>query len=452
MRDAKSMRVGFLWNTAGQLTYMLCQFAFSMLVVRLAGDSGSAVFQLALTFTNIFLTIAQYGMYSFQVSDLEGKYAQSCYVRSRAATVTLATAICGITLAVGAAALGYSAIQCGCILLYHAYRMMESATDVYNAICQKHNRLDIVGKTYALRGVLSLAVFVVVMPAARVLILGDETGEAARARAAQLAVLVTVGAMFAVNLALFLLYTLRKSRPYYTPTRVTGQRVWALLLECAPLAVYSALNTTTASLPKLVLEQIGDADALGIYGPVTAPVLLLQVCATYLFTPFINVFAQSYADRDRRGFWRSVGAVQGIVVLLLPAGLAVAHFIGPWGLEVFVGPGKSAYSYLLGPMVISAVLTALVLFYSMVLTVMRHMRGLILANAAGIAAAAAVSVPCIRLWGMQGTTVAAILALLVQAGFLLWFVLRRARAHFSGPPRPAQEPDGLPSEARRRPE
>ena len=38
--------------------------------------------------------------------------------------------------------------------------------------------------------------------------------------------------------------------------------------------------------------------ALGIYGPVTQPVVLLQVGATYLFNPFITVFAEDVYKRQ----------------------------------------------------------------------------------------------------------------------------------------------------------
>ena len=89
------------------------------------------------TYTNIFLTIAQYGMYSFQVSDVHDKYPQYCYVRSRAYTIALATAVCCVTLTFCAAALGYTALQCGCIFLYHAYRI-----DVYKR--QSPNRVSLV--------------------------------------------------------------------------------------------------------------------------------------------------------------------------------------------------------------------------------------------------------------------------------------------------------------------
>ena len=136
------------------------------------------------------------------------------------------------------------------------------------------------------------------------------------------------------------------------------------------------------------------------------------------------------------------------MLALLPLGLAVAHFLGRWGLATFVSPGLADYQYLLGPMVVSAILTALVLFYSMVLTVMRCMKGLIVANVCAIAVSALASGPCIARWELQGTTYAAVLAQLVQLVMLGGVALRMARRHFagSGPlPKPEDPFDGLPS-------
>ena len=98
-------------------------------------------------------------------------------------------------------------------------------------------------------------------------------------------------------------------------------------------------------------------------------------------------------------------------------------------------------------MVVSAVLTALVLFYSMVLTVMRCMKALIAANVCGIVAAYAVSEPFIQRWELQGTTYAAIAALAVQLVFLAVSALVLARRYFStqGLPKPEDPFDGLPS-------
>ena len=48
MQDAQTLRRNFLWNTFGQLTYMLCQFLCGILVVRLAGEQVSGVYNLSL--------------------------------------------------------------------------------------------------------------------------------------------------------------------------------------------------------------------------------------------------------------------------------------------------------------------------------------------------------------------------------------------------------------------
>lgn len=135
----KAASQNFLWNTFGQIIYMVCHFLFGILILSLAGAEQSGIFTTAISATGIFLSIASYGMYNFQVSDAHEKYTQSCYIRSRAYTVALASAVCMVFTLAGAlrAENAYSALQCACILLYHAYRMVESVTDVYNAISQK---------------------------------------------------------------------------------------------------------------------------------------------------------------------------------------------------------------------------------------------------------------------------------------------------------------------------
>lgn len=432
MQDAKTLRRNFLWNTAGQLIYMGAQFLCGILVVRFGADGvyNSGLYNTALTVTNIFLSMASYGMYSFQVSDMRGKYATSAYLKSRAFTCAAAVGSCALLLGF-CAAMGrpYTAEQTACILLFLLFRMVESATDVYNAILQKHDRLDLVGKIYAVRGLLTLGVFVLVLAL---------TGN----------MVLTLGLMAAAVAVFFILYSIPQAKPFYTPQRVAGRVAGALLWECLPLAIYSVLGTTAANIPKLFLGQIMGNEAMGIYGPVVQPVVLLQICATYLFNPFITTFSRAYERRDKKAFWQAVLAVQGLVLAMLPLGLLVAHFLGRWGLETFVGRGWGAYQYLLGPMAVACILMATVLFYSMLLTVMRCMRGLIFANVCGLLTAVLASRPCIVRWELQGTTIAVIIAVTVQLLCLGGCIWRRCSRHFAPGPLPhAQEPDGLPSDA-----
>lgn len=420
MDNASALRKNLVWNTFGSVAYMVCQWLFTILVVRLSpaglGENNAGNLYTALTVTGIFLSVASYGMYNYQVSDEQNKYAQSIYVRSRVYTCTLAVTLCaGFVVLTGIFGTPYSTAECLCIFLFLGYRLVESVTDVYNAIEQKHGRLDLAGKTYLARGILSLALFCGGLVLTRSLTL-------------------TLALLVLGNVCFFILFTLRMAKPFYKNDTVAHRTVFALLAECLPLAVYVSLSTVAATIPKLFLGQMLGNVSMGIYGPVTAPVLLLQTGATYLFIPFITVFSGCYARKDARAFRNAFVLVQGIVLLLIPLGLLVARYLGPWGLATFVSPDYAAYAYLLPPMVLSAVLTATVLFWSMLLTIMRRMRTLMLANVCGIAVALAVSAPCLRKWDLQGATYAAILALCAQLAYLLVAMLLHTRQHFNTPP------------------
>ncbi len=409
----------FLWNTAGSLIYFFAQWVFTILVWRVS--SGEAAFEnaglltLATTITNVFLSIASYGMYNYHVSDIKNKYSNTVYIKSRDITCFAAVILCIVyTLATGSLGAAYSVFQVACIMFMLGFRMVESKTDVYNAIYQRGERLDIVGKTYAARGIISLVCFVAVLYFTQNMA-------------------ATLFVMLLVNVLFFFAYTKRNIKGFYNKEKVGSgyNAVFALLIECAPLAVYSFLNTTTTSIPRIVLERMHGSELLGTYGSVTAPVLLLQVGATYLFTPFITMFAKNYADKNKDGFYRAIKYVLLIIGALLPLGILVAVFIGPFGLRVFVSEELVQYSYLLSPMVVSAVLTALVLFFSMVLTVMRQMKQLIICNVLAIALSLAVSVPLINMFNMQGVTLACVAALSVQCAAQAVFVVLGARKHFS---------------------
>ncbi|NLS85176.1 MAG: lipopolysaccharide biosynthesis protein [Ruminococcaceae bacterium] len=417
MGTQSDMRRNFLWNTAGNLTYFACQWALTILAVRLAGVDASGIYNTALTVTNIFLSVASFGMYNFQVSDAQNKYAQTAYVKSRLYTCTLSVVGCLAFVALGAltGANPYTLTECVCIALVLLYRLVESVTDVYNAIDQKHGRLDIVGKTYAARGVISLVTFALGLRITH-------------------SMSITLFIMLVGNIAFFVAYTLPKALPFYTKTSVLRKTVFALLLECSPLAIYAVLNTTTSSIPKIILGRVLGTTALGIYSPVTAPELLLQVGASYLFTPFITVFSEHFSNKNQKRFLKAVGAVSCMILILLPVGLLIAQYIGRWGLRTFVSAHVEQYSYLLAPMVYAAILTALVLFFSMVLTVMRCMRGLIFANIIGIVVAATVSEPLITAFELQGTTYASIAALCAQLLCLIIVGVRKSSSHFADEP------------------
>ncbi len=405
-----NLKRNLLFNTAGNIVYFLCQWLITgFLVKRLAPDEQSGLVNAGLlaaasSAVNVFLTLASYGMRSFQVSDLKGRYTNGDYIASRAVTVTAAAVLC---LAAALAA-GYEARLVVCIAFFLVFKLIESVSDVFHGFAQKRDRMDIIGVSCLCRGVLSAVCFSAVYAA---------TGNIVPA----LAVMAAVCAAFSAYRDIY------KTRPYYLPTGgASARRVAALLLECLPLAAYSFLNTGAASIPKLVLERVWGDAVMGIYGLTNSPVLILQVGVSFMFAPFLTSFSRLHADGDKKGFLSLTFKIcAGVAALTLAATAAVVP-LGRWGLGLLYGEGVAAHSYLLPPMVLCSGLTSLVIFLCMLLTVTRCFKGLIAGTAAGIALSAAASALLVPSLGMTGTSLACLVALVCELAVLVPFLAASA--------------------------
>ena len=76
--ESKSIATNILWNTFGNIVYLVCQWLLSVVVVRISGSYADAgVLTLAISTTNIFATLAAFSVRNYQVSDLSEKYSRT---------------------------------------------------------------------------------------------------------------------------------------------------------------------------------------------------------------------------------------------------------------------------------------------------------------------------------------------------------------------------------------
>lgn len=418
--SARTLKRNVLLNTVGSLVYFFCQWLITgFFVKRLAptaelGLYNAGLLQTAMTVTNVFLTLASFGMRTFQVSDLAGKYSDRTYIASRLVTVGASILLCGVY----AAAIGYAGPQLACIALYLLYKLLEALTDVFHGLQQKRGSMDRIAVSSMVRGVLSVAAFCAVF-------------ELTASLPAALA------AMTALCYAFSVFYDVLGSRALFAPSApAAAAPLGRLLLECLPLAVYSFFNTAASNIPRLFLERLQGTTAAGIYGLANSPVMVIQVGIAFLFTPFITLFAEKLQKHDEKGFLAAAVKITLGTLGLGAVGVAGVLVLGRWGLQLLYGEEVAAHSALLVPMAVSAALTALVLFYCMLLTVLRDMKGLILGNLLGIAVSAAASYPLVRSLALFGTSYATILALTSQCAALALFGLHALKKAAGAPRAP----------------
>lgn len=402
------------WNSIGSMTYLVCQWLVTLVVVRLSqGFDNAGILSLAMSVTAVFHCLALYNMRSFQVSDLSGAYPDGVYTASRLLLGLCALLAAGLYALIG----GYTQVQRWCILLYMGFKLTEAFCDVIHGAVQKRERMDIEGKSMILRGIATLAAFAVVFRA---------TGSLPWA----------IAAMALSGAAVILFFDIPQSariapiRPAFDFQKIKG-----LIKACFWLFFSSILSNAMLSLPKIILEQAHGSAVLGVYSAVAAPTLLVQVLSTYIFNPLLTSFTyqlrQRQSVRFRAMMLKCFGAILGITALAL----AASKFLGAWGLNLLYGVKTAGYEALLYPLVVNTALTAFVWFLNMVLIVMRRIKALALACVAGLAACAALCFLLIGPMGMWGACWAGIISQGIQVAILLAVAFGSLRRWINPPER-----------------
>ncbi len=393
--DTKRLTIkqNMIWNSIGNFIYLGLQWVITVIVLRNMGLEAAGVYSLALSVTAVFACIATWGLSHFQVSDIEEKYKNSDYIAVRMITCIAALAICGVFVCFNA----YSRYQQTVIMAYMFYRITEAAADVLACMMQKRERMDFVGQSYMLRGLLGFGAFCISLLAWH-------------------NVCASVVCMCISSGLIIIIFDLRNAKSV-TFVSLDSQyvRMKTLLLEGLPLAVNAALVTAIVAVPRYFLEQIYGLEAVGIYGSIAAPTLIVQVAANYLLTPFITPLAKYWHDENKQAFLKMSAQSIGMLALLSIAALLGSIVLGEEILVLLLGEEIREHTYLLLPIIGCAAMAVFIWFENALLVILRAGKGMLLSNLTGAVVCTAVSAAMLQKFYINGTSYALFSGYLTQA-------------------------------------
>lgn len=404
-----SIQQSIIWNSVGSIFYLGCQWLITVLVVRLSGVEEAGILSLAMSVSNIWYCFAVYGMRNYQVSDTQNKYNDGTYIISRIVTGLASLAGCLVYIML----IPYDAYQRWCMIIYFIYRLTEAWFDVYAGIFQKNWRLDLVGKSMMIRGGLTLVGFTAVLAITQNM-------------------LITFGIMAFLCTASVILYDVfTANKLFKIDIKSTKEKVLKLLAECSPLVVYTFLSSAIGTIPRIFMERLLGNYELGIYGSVATPTLIIQMGATYIFNPFVTLFAEKYYAKEKKAFVQALMKCTCAVAAIAVIGVIGGKILGVWGLNLLYGAEVAEYHQLLIPLILCTVLTAFAWLLCGVLTAVREFKGLVIANAGAVIASGLLSYPCEIAFGMQGASLALALATIVEILLLAYFLWKNMRQQFN---------------------
>lgn len=393
-----SVRVNMLYNVIGSLSYQLCLWLTTMLVVMLSDGYGNAgMLAFAMTIGNMMSGIGTYDMRTYQVSDVRHEYTQGEYVGFRLVTLAIGIAV---TIAY-ATFTSPDAATLAATIAYILFKTDESFADVLYGVEQIAGRMDFIGKSEMLRGVLIVAAFATTLRC---------TGS----------ILVAIIAMLPVGLTVTVLYDIPHARRLMTirPT-IAKKTAIRLLMECLPMVIGITLIGMVVSVPRQYYANAYGSDALGIYATIATPAVLVQAAARYLYAPLLVDMAGRWAtyggndttgENGKDGFWWYALRVLIVMLLLIAISIPVLSIGGEWLLGIVYGDRTSGYTYLLPGALVGTGLMALLGFMSDTLVICRDTRGLVGIAVMSLVSSAALMMPLTAGMGLSGINATVIAA------------------------------------------
>lgn len=389
------MKKNIMWNTIGSVYYSICQWVMTVLIVWIIDYTAAGLLSIAMTTSSCFAILAMFSMRNFQVSDINEEYNSSLYTGSRIITCIAAFFLCLMTTIV---LWPDDTEKLICVNAFMLIRVVEAAVDVLHGIDQKHNRYDYIGKSYIIRGTLSVLIFI--------------TGNLVTGN-----LFITLCIIAVAELIVFFAYDWIKTYSLETfLPKLKDKRIIRLLKNCFPIVIFNFLLGLESLIPKTVLEQLCGTEELGIYSSLASPAVVIQLMASVIFIPFLPSFTKAYFEESEK----FSGMVQKMYTVMLAGGAAIivsASVFGRFGLQILFGKEILEHYYLFTPIVISTLFVGYIWIISALLIAIRKIKQLTAGMLISFIICVTISVPVIEESEKNGVS---IVQIIVYALFIIY--------------------------------
>ena len=205
----------YICNTIGTGAWGMVFPVLTIVVTQLCGAEQAGMFSMAFIIGTLLMILGNYGVRTYQVSDIEERHSFSDYQVNRVVTCILMMVVayvyCGIR--------GYSEQMFTMCMGVCAYKMIDALADVYEGRLQQADKLYLAGVSQAFRSLVVLVVFSVFLLISRDLGLSS--------------IAMAVAAIVTFVLLTFPLSLLETPKS----ARMSAQSIAALFKQCFPVFI-----------------------------------------------------------------------------------------------------------------------------------------------------------------------------------------------------------------------
>lgn len=408
----------FIWNTIGVGCWGMVFPILTIVATQLAGVEQAGMLSMAFVTGTLLMILANFGVRTFQVSDIEEKHSFSDYQINRWITCVLMVLVgvvyCNIR--------GYDSTMFYISIGIYLYRMVDGLADVYEGRLQQADKLYLAGISQAIRSVASLVLFSVLLLITRNMVVAS-FGMA----------IIAFATFVVITLPLALMET-PKSR------KASVASIAQLFKECAPLFIALFLYSLIDNMPKFVMEGTLSYDNQLYFNALYFPAQGILLTVQLVYKPLLVRMANVYNDpRSRRKFTVIVVGIFLLIIAVTVVNVIVMGWIGLPIMSFLYGIDFEQFRGLCFIMLAAGGVTAAIDFLYQVITVMRRQKSVMKLYIITFGFSLFVPTLLIMFTGLPGAAIAYLIVMTILFVLLVWEYFRILASMAKQPPEQPQK-------------
>ena len=351
-------------NTIGTVVLLFAQWLISVLIVRMGGYADAGIFSLAMSVSNIFAFLANYGIRNYQVADNKKMFSQQQYLYARAITSGISFLFAAVYLSVGS----YTEEEKIAIFLYLVYSNVNVVSDTLLGTLQVYGKLEFSGYSNVLRGFCCFLGFIFTYIVSQNLILS-----------------------LAIMAAFSLLVTILYDGPRY----LRYEKLWEkfewkkekqILKICFSLMLSNVLPIIVTSIPRVLINQKYGQTQSGYFSSIFTPTVLITTLVPTIVLSVIPRMAELWQKGDKRSFGKICGMIYAGTLFFGIAAMIISAFFGKTIFALLFGQEILSYYPLFYVAIVATILNAFISCGNAVLLVMENRKSIVGAALVGVIA------------------------------------------------------------------
>ena len=389
----------YICNTIGTGAWGMVFPFLTVVVTQLVGVEQAGMFSMAFIIGTLLMIVANYGVRTYQVSDIDESHSFTDYQINRYLTCIAMLVIAAVYCSIR----GYDSQMFTICMGVCFYKMIDGLADVYEGRLQQMDKLYLAGISQALRSVVVFVVFTICVLITR------DLGVSAIAMA-----IAATATFIVLTFPLALLET-PNSHIW------SADSVIALFKQCFPVFIALFMYALIDNMPKFVMEGALSYDNQLYFNALYFPAQAILLTVGSIYKPLLVRMAQMWADAEtRRRFDLVILAIVGVVVAITLVVIFVMGWIGIPIMSFMYGIDFEQFRGLSYIMIAAGGVTALIDFLYQVITVLRRQKSVMKLYLITFGFSLFVPILLIDFTGLPGAVIGYLIVMTILLVLLVW--------------------------------